>query len=99
LVTNLPLAAVVEAVGDEGVLVDALGLDGAGVEAAGGGGVGVDGEDAGGEDVCASALVNAKALTAAAAMTCFNISASWGDLCERFPVASVKPASCSATRE
>jgi hypothetical protein len=69
----------VDAVGEDGVLVEALGLDGVVGDAAGGGDGG--GELAGGDVCCASALVNANALTAAAAMTCFNMSASWGN-CE-----------------
>jgi len=97
LVTNLPVAAAVEAVGDEGVLVDALGL-GVVAEAAGGGDVVVEDAagggdvfsgDAGGDDVCASALVNANALTAVTAMTCFNMSASWGDCANGVSVAGL----------
>jgi len=74
------------------MVVDALGLDGVLGDAAGGGEVD---EPAGGVVVCASALVSAKPLTAATAMKCFNISASWGDVCEwdsRSPITD--PASC-----
>ena len=55
--------------------------------------------DAGGDVCCASALVNASALTAAAAMTCFNISASWGDLCKGTSVASSRRRPALPTRE
>src|SRR4051812_5508237 len=64
-----------EALG-EVVLGEAFGVEGVLVAA---GGDDVDGEVLGGVDVCASALVNANVLTAAMAMTCFNMSASWGD--------------------
>jgi hypothetical protein len=70
-------------------LGDAFGVDG---EVAAGG-EDVDGEASFCVDVCASALVNASALTAATAMTCFNMSASWGDVSEiqRSPVGSGVP--------
>src|SRR3954454_14986999 len=91
LVTNLSAAtapveagafAVVDALGvdvealGEVVLGEAFGVEGVLVAAGGGD---VDGEVLGAVEVCASALVNANVLTAATAMTCFNMSASWGD--------------------
>src|SRR6478609_6382203 len=95
LVEALGEVVVVEAPGDV-VLGEALGAEGAGVVAAGG--EDVDGEaEFGDVDVCASALVNASVLTAAMAMTCFNMSASWGDLLESFSVAGSEPASYLAT--
>jgi hypothetical protein len=75
------LGVVVDALGEvvvdeapgEVVLGEALGVEGVLVAA---GGEDVDGEVLGDVDVCASALVNASVLTAAMAMTCFNMSAS-----------------------
>jgi hypothetical protein len=80
----LPAGASAEAVGFVVVLDDALGEVEGVLEAAGGvvaGGVAL------GVDVCASALLNASVLTAATAMTCFNMSASWGDVSESNAVA------------
>src|SRR4051812_1174833 len=87
LVTNLSAAtapveagafAVVDALGveveealGEVVLGEAFGVEGVLVAA---GGDDVDGEVLGAVEVCASALVNANVLTAARAMTCFNMS-------------------------
>src|SRR3954452_23796994 len=94
LVTNLSAAtapveagafAVVDALGvdvealGEVVLGEAFGVEGVLVAAGGGD---VDGEVLGAVEVCASALVNANVLTAATAMTCFNMSASWAIACE-----------------
>jgi hypothetical protein len=70
---------------------DPLGVEGVLVAA---GGEEVDGEALGVVDVCASAVVNASVLTAAMAMTCFNMSASWGDLSEWFRSPAAMPASC-----
>ena len=72
---GVEVEALGEAGGDEAFGVDGLlGVDGVLVAA---GGEDVDGEVLGGVEVCASALVNANVLTAAMAMTCFNMSASW----------------------
>jgi hypothetical protein len=79
-VESAGFAAVVELLGvevdealGEVVLGEAFGVDGVLVAA---GGDDVDGEVLGELEVCASALVNASVLTAAMAMTCFNMSAS-----------------------
>jgi hypothetical protein len=70
------------------VLALALGAGVAGTAAAGGDEL--DGE----VDVCAIALVNAKALTAAAAMILLNMSASLGAIfANGFTVAGGEPAS------
>ena len=71
---------------------DPLGVEGGVLVAAGG--EEVDGAALGAVDVCASAVVNASVLTAAMAMTCFNMSASWGDLSEWFRSPAAMPASC-----
>jgi len=78
------------------VVVEAVG---AGVLDVAAGGEDVDGEEAGGVDVCANALVNANALTAVTAMTCFNMSASWGDCSKGLRSPAAKPASCMANAQ
>jgi hypothetical protein len=70
------------------MLALALGAGVAGVAAAGG-------DELDGDVDCAIALVNAKALTAAAAMILLNMSASLGaNFANGFAVADGKPASC-----